>query len=77
MPMDTKREGQSYRQTLGSKIRMLREEQGLSLRKLGKMVDLDYQHIMNVELGKQGITIDALYKIACGLGVRVRDLIDF
>lgn len=69
--------GHDYRQVLGSRIRILRTSQGFSLRQFGSMVGMDWQHLMNVELGRHGVTIDALVKIADGLGVQVRDLIDF
>ncbi len=75
--MEKDRLDNEYRAALGRCIRDLRTSQGLSLRTFGKMIGVDYQHVMNVENGKCGVTIDVLYRIASGLGVRVKDLISF
>ena len=60
---------------LGSPIKRLRVAQGLSQRKLALMIGMDYSYICNIENGRANASIDALLKIADGLGVRLRDLI--
>lgn len=62
---------------LGAKIRMLREKQGLSQRKFALMVDTNQTHLWQIETGRTNIGFDLLCRIADGLGVQVRDLIEF
>lgn len=65
------------RLALGNKIRELRNEQGLSLRKFGLMIGMDYSYLFDIEHGTANTTVDALIKIATGLDKKVSDLIDF
>lgn len=62
---------------LGARIKWLREQQGLSQRKFCLMVSVNRAHLENIESGKASVGIDVLCRIADGLGVQVRDLIDF
>ena len=64
------------RAAVGARIRELRESQGLSLRKLGLMIGMDYKHLFRIEHGQTSPTLDALGRIAGGLDVSVRDLLD-
>ena len=64
---------QHYRQSLGIRIRELRTAQGLSLRKLGLMVGMDYSYLFAIEHGTANATIDALVKIADGLDVELKE----
>ena len=59
---------------LGRNIRILRERQGISLRKFAKMVSMDYAYLSNIENGKVNPTLDVISKIADGLDQDVRDL---
>ena len=59
---------------LGRNIRILRERQGISLRKFAKMVGMDYAYLSNLETGKVTPTLDVISKIADGLDQDVRDL---
>ena len=72
------REQSTYelRETVGRRIRETREAQGLSLRKLGLMIGMDYKHLFRIEHGQASPTLDALARIAAGLDVRVHDLLD-
>ncbi len=62
---------------LGDKIQSLRVEQGLSQRKFAMMIDTYQAHIWQIETGKISPTVDLLCRIADGLDVQVKDLIDF
>lgn len=62
---------------LGAAIRMHRERQGLSQRKLALMVGSNQTHIWQIETGKVSVGIDLLCRIADSLGIKVSDLIDF
>ena len=63
-----------HRERLGSNIRRLRVQKGLSLRTLGMMVGVDYAYLSNIENGRANATVNVLFKIAQGLEVSVRDL---
>ena len=56
------------RRLVGARINELRRTQGLSLRKLAQMV--------NIESGQANPTLDALSKIAAGLDVEVIELFE-
>ena len=59
------------RRLVGARINELRRTQGLSLRKLAQMVNMDYAYICNIESGQANPTLDSLSKIA-GCGPRCR-----
>lgn len=62
------------RARLGATVKKLRVSQGLSVRKFALMIEMDYSYISAIENGRANATVDALYKIANGLGVSIRDL---
>lgn len=62
---------------IGRSIREAREKQGLSQDKFALMIGMDQTYLSRIEQGKRNPTIKMLAKIARGLGVDVRDLIDF
>lgn len=62
------------RRELGSKIRDIRNAQGLSLRTLGQMVGMDYAYISKLENGKENPTLDQLSRLAAGLDVDISAL---
>ncbi|HIT45395.1 MAG TPA: helix-turn-helix transcriptional regulator [Candidatus Aphodovivens excrementavium] len=63
-----------HRARLGRNIRILRIRRGLSLRKFGQMIGVDYAYLSNIETAKANTTVDVLAKIADGLEVDIRDL---
>lgn len=69
--------GIDRKQRLGAQIRMQREKQGLSQRKLALMVGSNQTHIWQIETGKVSVGIELLCRIADSLGIKVKDLIDF
>lgn len=52
---------------VGSKIRALRNETGLSQEDFAKKVDLDRTYISDVERGERNVSVLNLFKIAKGL----------
>ena len=66
---------QKYRAALGRVIRNEREAQGLSLRKFGLMVGLDYKRMHEIEHGKANATINSLLRISEGLGIPFSSLV--
>ena len=69
--------GEAECRKVGGRIRTLREGQDLSQEKLAKMVGMDPTYLSRVEQGKRNPTVKLLTKIACGLGVELKELFDF
>lgn len=65
------------RKWLGERIKALREQQGLSQRKLALMIGSNQTHIWQIENGTVNVGLDILCRLADALEVNVRDLIDF
>ena len=65
------------RKRLGERIKALREQQGLSQRKLALMIGSNQTHIWQIENGAVNVGLDILCRLADALEVNVRDLIDF
>lgn len=65
------------RKRLGERIKVLREQQGLSQRKLALMISSNQTHIWQIENGTVNVGLDILCRLADALEVNVRDLIDF
>ena len=65
------------RKRLGERIKALREQQGLSQRKLALMIGSNQTHIWHIENGTVNVGLDILCRLADALEVNVRDLIDF
>ena len=68
-------EHRKYREALGRVIRNEREAQGLSLRKIGLMVGLDYKRVHEIEHGRANVTLNSLLRIADGLGLSLSKMI--
>lgn len=58
---------------VGSRIRVLRNELGLSQEKFALKIDMDRTYLASVELGKRNISISNLKKIINGLGISFAD----
>ena len=56
---------------IGSRLRELREEQGLTATQLGEKCGLTQSTISKVENGKWSVSLDILSKICEALGARV------
>ncbi len=59
---------------IGSRIRTLRKETGLSQEKFAAKIGMDRTYFASVELGKRNISIINLEKIADGLNVSLSEL---
>ena len=65
------------RRRVGVRVKALREQQGLSQRKLALMIGSNQTHIWQIENGNVNVGLDLLCRLADALEVNVRDLIDF
>jgi len=60
---------------LGSRIRKLREEQGLSRATLAQMCGVSERALQNIEINKADLRVGTLEKVAVALGIKVEDLV--
>ena len=66
----------SITQNIGSRIKELRGNRGISQESLAHLAGLDRTYINSVENGKRNIGIENIEKIAKALDVSVRDFFD-
>lgn len=66
-----KTEQANVRSEIGRQIKEAREKAGLTVRELAEKAGLSHSHIVRIEAGKYSVTIDTLYKICQGLGLRI------
>jgi CheY-like chemotaxis protein/DNA-binding XRE family transcriptional regulator len=59
---------------LGAVIRERRKALGLTLKEMAERSDVSLGYLSQIELGKNSASIETLYKISLGLGVRMADL---
>ncbi len=67
----------SAQQKLGSKLKELRKQSGLTQEELGFMIKLDRSYISGVERGVRNPSIKNVAKIARALNVKISELINF
>ena len=58
---------------LGSHLKKVREEKGLSLNELGLRGDFDRQALWKLEKGQKHLTVYSLYKICDSLDITIDD----
>ncbi len=63
-------------QTVGRRVRELREAQGLSKIEFCLMIDLSRPYLNRIEAGEANITLRQLERLAAGLGVSASDLLN-
>ena len=62
---------------VGKRIKELRKGRGLTQAQLGSEADMNDKCISEIERGSSKLTVDALNKIANGLKVPAKDILDF
>ena len=58
----------------GLVIKKMREETGLSQEKFALSIGMDRTYYASVELGRRNISLQNIYKIACGFEVPVSNI---
>ncbi len=61
----------------GKRIKALRKDKNLSLRKLSQRCNLDYSDIAKYEKGEVNIQLSTIYELAVGLQIAPKELFDF
>ena len=64
-----------YLKEVGNRIKQIRKSKGITLRQLGKMCDLDYSGICQIETGQRNILLLNLKTIADALEVDIKGLL--
>jgi transcriptional regulator with XRE-family HTH domain len=62
---------------LGERIRKIRKEKGITQEELAWRAELDFSYLNQIENGKANPSIEAIARIAKGLGVKAKDLLTF
>jgi transcriptional regulator with XRE-family HTH domain len=59
---------------LGTVIRERRKALGLTLAQMAQRTNVSLGYLSQIELGKNSASIETLYRISLGLGVKIADL---
>jgi CheY-like chemotaxis protein/DNA-binding XRE family transcriptional regulator len=65
---------QALRESLGNAIRERRKALGLTLAQMAQRTGVSLGYLSQIELGKNSASIETLYRISLGLGVKMADL---
>ncbi|MDB5024949.1 MAG: hypothetical protein JWP78_2704 [Mucilaginibacter sp.] len=68
---------ENFKETLGRKIAALRTLKKLGVREFALIADIEHHQLINIERGRVDIRLSTLIKIAKGLGVEPKELLDF
>lgn len=64
----------ALRETLGAAIRERRKKMGLTLQQMAHRTNVSLGYLSQIELGKNSASIETLYRICLGLGIKLSDL---
>jgi DNA-binding response OmpR family regulator len=65
---------EALRETLGATIREKRKALGLTLAQMAERTNVSLGYLSQIELGKNSASIETLYRICLGLGIRMTEL---
>jgi DNA-binding NtrC family response regulator len=65
---------EALRETLGQSIRERRKALGLTLAQMADRTNVSLGYLSQIELGKNSASIETLYRICLGLGIRMGEL---
>jgi DNA-binding response OmpR family regulator len=65
---------EALRESLGAAIREKRKALGLTLAQMAQRTGVSLGYLSQIELGKNSASIETLYRISLGLGVKIADL---
>jgi transcriptional regulator with XRE-family HTH domain len=70
-PGEASTEWEEYLLGLGDRIRQCRSARNMTQRDLGDAAGTSSSYIYQIEMGKQNVTLELIWKIANGLGIRL------
>lgn len=65
---------EALREALGAAIRERRKAQNLTLAQMAQRANVSLGYLSQIELGKNSASIETLYRISLGLGIRIAEL---
>jgi DNA-binding response OmpR family regulator len=65
---------EALRESLGAAIRERRKALGLTLAQMAQRTSVSLGYLSQIELGKNSASIETLYRISLGLGIKIADL---
>lgn len=65
---------EALREALGTAIRERRKSQGMTLAQLAQRANVSLGYLSQIELGKNSASIETLYRISLGLGIKMAEL---
>src|SRR5213078_745322 len=65
---------EALREQLGAAIRERRKALGLTLAEMARRTSVSLGYLSQIELGKNSASIETLYRIALGLGIKMSEL---
>ena len=68
---------QDIKVKFGIHLRTLRTEKDLSLRQLAVKAEMNHTKIGEIEAGKTDLKLTSIFKLASGLGIEPKFLLDF
>jgi len=68
---------ETFKEALGNRIEHLRNQRNFGVREFALMAELEHHQLINIEKGRVDIRLSTLLKIAKGLGVEPKELLDF
>ncbi|MFE4571326.1 helix-turn-helix domain-containing protein [Paenibacillus chitinolyticus] len=75
--MNRNKNEESYLLLLGSRIKQIRKDKGITQEELAEKMNTSSPYVGNVERGQKNITMSSLFRFADALNVRVMDLFAF
>ncbi len=66
----------NHRKIVGSNIRTLRTDAGLTLEQLAEKADLSWPYLSEIERGQENISLDKLARLAQALSVKLSKLVE-
>lgn len=68
---------EAFCKALGTQVRKLREEKGISMRNLALHADMEYSQLSKIERGTINTTVSTLYALAEAMDIPVKDFFEF
>ena len=67
----------SYKEKIGNRIAEQRVKKNLGVRELALIAEIEHHQLINIEKGRVDLRVSTLLKIAGGLDLKAKDLLDF
>lgn len=74
--VDTSQQSRDLQKRVGSRIREIREQKGLTQEELARAAAIDRSYLAQIEQGKRRISLDVAYRIAKNLDCSIDSLMD-